>query len=615
MRNRYIFLLDEPLIAIAAFGAFALRFDWLFWDERPEFLPFLIAAFSIKPIVLYVFGMYSRYWRYATFHDSLAIVLAVSASSVLMAVSVTFLLAFGVAESFSRPVVLIDWLLSLALLGGLRMSFRVVAEAQSRKPRRALTSTDRRVLIAGAGNAGAMVVRELQRNPQLGMVSVGFIDDDPEKRGKWINGCKVLGPLSELREHVTTQKADEVIIAMPAVGGGVVRAVVNMCRTASVMSRTVPGVFELLGGDVSISRLRTVQITDLLRRDHRSGSDSQRSAAYLHQAVVLVTGGGGSIGQEICRQIAHSHPARLVLLGHGENTIFDAERLLRADHPNVEVTSVVADIRDERRIDWLFSRFRPQVVFHAAAHKHVPLMEENPVEAVTNNVFGTHTVARVAIRHGVSRFVLISTDKAVAPVSIMGASKRMAERVVQELARRKPAPTDFVIVRFGNVLDSRGSVVRVFKDQIKRGGPVTVTHPEMKRFFMTIPEAVRLVLHAGGLGGAGDLFVLNMGDPVLIRDLANDLIRLSGFSVSEIPIVFTQARSGEKLEEALWEESATVDQTSEPEILRVTEPAASLPLEALIEQLQDAVAAHDRLAIDAILAQAITSFVPSFPRL
>ncbi len=614
MRNRHILLFDLPLIMLAAYGAFALRFDWIVWGTRPEFVKFAVAALMVKPIALFAFGMYSRYWRFATLSDLLSVILAVSASSVVLVVGVTVALAFGMIESFSRPVVLIDWLLTLTLIGGARMSFRVVAEQTIKPPCPA--QSGRRVLIAGAGYAGTMVARELQRNPQRGFEPVGFLDDDHEKQGKQINGIRVLGPLAQLRGVVASYKVDEVIIAMPSAGGGVVRAVTETCRSAGIASRTVPGVFELLDGDIRISRLRTVQIADLLRREHRIGSMPQRPAAYLQNAVVLVTGAGGSIGREICRQVAHARPSRIVLLGHGENTIFDSERQLRADFPDLATSSIVADIRDEQRMDWVLAQVRPRVVFHAAAHKHVPLMEENPVEAVSNNVLGTTTVARAALRHGVGRFVLISTDKAVAPASIMGATKRMAEGVVRELARQG-GPTVFTTVRFGNVLGSRGSVVPILQQQIAQGGPVTVTHPDMKRYFMTIPEAVHLVLRAGGLGSGGELFVLNMGEQVRISDLAEDLIRLSGYSVAEIPIVFTESRSGEKLEEALWEAGAKVEPTSEPDILRVSEPSDVLPapLEELLARLREAVASHDRLAIEALLAQGIPSFVPSYPRL
>jgi FlaA1/EpsC-like NDP-sugar epimerase len=613
MKNRYVLLADLPLIVVAAFGAFALRFDWMFLGYRPEFQSFAIAALLIKPVILYAFGMYSRFWRYATADDLIAVTLAVSGCSVCMALYVGFGRALDLVGSFSRSVLLIDWLLSLALIGGLRMSIRVLGEAHQKAQRISPPDRAKRVIVVGAGEAGAMVVRELQRNPQLGIVPVGFLDDAPSKQGKWISNVQVLGRMEDLIHRVAAHQIDQVIIAMPAAGGAIVRTVADMCRQAGIESRIVPGVFELLDGQVSVSRVRTVQITDLLRREHLVAANPDEAERYLQDATVLVTGAGGSIGQELCRQVAHVRPRRLLLLGHGENSIFDVENLLRAQYPAGRLTSIIADIRDERRIEAVFSQYRPQVVLHAAAHKHVPLMEENPVEAISNNVLGTYTVASAALRHGTRRFVLISTDKAVAPTSIMGASKRIAEIVVRELAGR--GGTAFVVVRFGNVLGSRGSVVPLFRAQIERGGPVTVTDPEMKRFFMTIPEAVNLVLRAGGLGGGGELFVLNMGSPVRIRDLAEDLIKLSGFSLTEIPIVFTQLRPGEKLEEALWEQEAVVQPTTERDILRVTEPTDALPvpLDLLLQEFQRAVWAGDRLAIEAALAQSIPTFVPSLP--
>ena len=611
MRNRYVLLGDLPLIAVAAFGAFALRFDLTFFGRRPEFLPFLLTALLIKPVVMYVFGMYGRYWRYATANDLLAVTLAVSAASVALAVCVGVGLVFNLLNEFSRAVLFIDWLLSMAVIGGLRMSVRVAGEAHQKARRTTAPAESKRALIVGAGEAGAMVLRELQRNPQLGAMPVGFLDDDAAKRGKWIGGVRVLGRVDELVEYLKTLDVDQVIIAMPGAGGTVVRRVAEMCRQSGIESRTVPGVFELLDGQVSVSRLRTVEITDLLRRSHLAAQDPGVSARYVKDMTVLITGAGGSIGRELCRQVAHAGPARLLLLGHGENSIFDVENLLREQYPTTHVTSIIADIRDERRLEWVFSQYRPQVVLHAAAHKHVPLMEENAVEAISNNVLGTHILASAALRYGTVRFVLISTDKAVAPTSIMGASKRIAEIMVQDFAGR--GGTAFMVVRFGNVLGSRGSVVPIFKAQIERGGPVTVTHPEMKRFFMTIPEAVNLVLRAGGLGSGGELFVLNMGAPVKISALAEDLITLSGFSLAEIPVVFTELRAGEKLEEALWEQHAIVQPTSEPDLLRVSEPANALPipLDRVLQEFRRAVSDGDKLAIEAMLAQSIPTFVPS----
>jgi FlaA1/EpsC-like NDP-sugar epimerase len=520
--------------------------------------------------------------------------------------------AVGVVPDFSRPVLLIDWLLTMGLLGALRMSVRVIGEANEKSRRSGARNAGRPVLVVGAGEAGTMVVREMQRNPQLEMTPVGFLDDDRAKRGKRIYGTIVMGDISSLEHVIKVAAIEEVVIAMPRASGTAVRAVAERCQVLGIRCRTMPGVYELLDGRISVSRLRTVEISDLLRRSHLADDDRLHEAArYVRGKTVLVTGAGGSIGSELCRQVAHAYPSRLLLLGHGENSIFDVEQLVRREFPHVPTSSIIADVRDEQRIDSVFARFKPDVVLHAAAHKHVPLMEDNAVEAITNNVFGTHIVANAALRYGTQRFVLISTDKAVAPSSIMGASKRIAEMLVHGLAGR--GATAFMVVRFGNVLGSRGSVVPMFKSQIERGGPVTVTDPEMKRFFMTIPEAVNLVLRAGGLGGGGELFVLNMGSPVRIRDLAEDLIKLSGFTLSEVPIVYTRLRPGEKLEEILWETDAKTQPTSEPDILRVTEPpgpsASSFP--AMLEAFRQAIDSGNRLAIEATLAQTIPTFVPN----
>jgi FlaA1/EpsC-like NDP-sugar epimerase len=607
MRNRYVLLADLVVFVVAVFGAFGLRFDWYFLTNRPEFVPYVLAAPPIKAVVFYLFGMYGRFWRYATVDDVVALMIANSAASVVMAAFVSLgIFAFDFIIEFSRSVLIVDWILAAGGVAAVRLSIRVIGESHVG---RTAPGAGKRVLIAGAGAAGAMVVREMQRNPGLGMDPVGFLDDDRVKIGKRIYGVPVVGALSELPETVKGRRIDEVIIAMPRASGAVVRVVAAACRETGVVSHTIPGVFELLDGDVSVSRLRQVDITDLLRRD--PVVSSPEACSFVEGRRVLVTGAGGSIGFELCRQIAHGRPQCLVLLGHGENSIFEAHVSLRESFPTVKIETVIADIRNRDRIFRIFDRVQPEIIFHAAAHKHVPLMEENVSEAVLNNVLGTRNVVTLSAEFDVEHFVLISTDKAVNPTSLMGASKRVAERLVRAAAKATGKP--FVIVRFGNVLGSRGSVVPIFKKQIESGGPVYVTHPDMKRFFMTIPEAVHLVLQAGGMGHGGELFVLKMGEPLRIVELAEDLIRLSGLSPEEVPIVYTGLRAGERLEESLWEESATVAPTSHPEVLQVTEePAMDFEQCAvLVEAMRLAAQRGDRQTINA----ALTRFIPTFAQL
>jgi FlaA1/EpsC-like NDP-sugar epimerase len=609
MRNRYFLLLDVPAIAVAAYGAFVLRFDWLFVDLRHEFVPYVLAAIVIKPLVFYGFGIYARYWQYASVADMTAVFLAVSISSVAMAVAVGLGRVAGISSGFPRSVILIDWLLTLVLIGFIRGSMRVISDQRSRTQLGGgsddRTQPDKRVLIVGAGIAGSMVAREMQRNPHLRMAPVGYLDDDRTKVGKRILGWRVLGETAALPEVVASQRVDEVVIAMPRAPGAVVRAVADNCRRHGVASQIVPGVFELLDGHVSVSRLRKVEIADLLRRPQLVGRAER--ASYLAGSTVLITGAGGSIGGELSRQVAFSRPRQLVLLGHGENSIFAVHSSLKEQYPGVCLYPVIADVRDAMRLDGLFTRFKPDIVFHAAAHKHVPLMEANPEEAFTNNVRGTQNVLKQSERHGVRRFVLVSTDKAVAPSSIMGASKRLAESLVIDAGRRGRRP--YVVVRFGNVLGSRGSVVPTLRAQIERGGPVTITHPEMKRFFMTIPEAVHLVLQAGGMGTAGDLFVLNMGEQLKVLDLANDLIRLSGVDPATIPIEITGVRPGEKLEEMLWEPGAAVEVTANPDVYRVREQDLDADLD-IEPMLADVIAAAESGDTERLL-RALSLVMPS----
>jgi FlaA1/EpsC-like NDP-sugar epimerase len=608
MRNRYLLVLDIPLVALCMFLAFGLRFDFSFVFQ-PRLLTLLLwcsaAAVILKPPIFLAFGMYSRLWRYATIDDVLVVGLSVGASTLALAVFFAAATVLHLVEGFSRSILLIDALLTLVTVGGLRLSIRVVAEARVRGVS-AEGSSLRRVLVVGAGLAGTMVVREIRRNPQLRMAAIGFLDDDRAKQGKRVVGVPVLGDTNALGHVLGSQQFDEVVIAMPSAPGTLLRRIADEAREAGVASRTMPGVFELLDGAVSVSRLRQIDISDLLRRVPVTSDPPDE---YLAGRTVLVTGAGGSIGMELCRQVARANPRTLILMGHGENSIFDAAIELRRTFPAVAFTTVICDIRDEHRVAEIFRAHRPAVVFHAAAHKHVPLMEENPEEAITNNVFGTAVIVRASVRYGVERFVLISTDKAVAPTSIMGASKRLAETIVSDAARRCGRP--FVAVRFGNVLGSRGSVVPHFKRQIETGGPVTVTHPEMRRFFMTIPEAVHLVLQAGGLGVGDDLFVLDMGEPIRIVDLAQDVIKLSGFTIEEIPIVFTGVRPGEKMTEALWETNARVRPTTHPEVLKVEEDSGSPDVDLMLADLQRA--NETRPALEAALAHWVETYALVHP--
>ena len=614
MRNRYVLLADLLAVAFAAIGAFVLRFDLSFISHRSEFTPFLMAGLCIKPVVFYFFGLYRRYWRYTSVHDLRALTLASLTASALMAILEAVALSMRLFPEFSRAVLVIDWMLTLLAIAAIRVSIRVIGEARPGAAWRSRPAADRDhargVLVIGAGDAGAMVVREMQRNPQLEMHPVGFLDDDPVKKGKQIYGVLVLGNVDSLKRATQVRRVDEVLIAMPTASGQAVRAVVERCQALGLPSRTIPGVYELLDGKVNLNRLRHVEISDLLRRPQVAGTTS--AATYLHRRTVLVTGAGGSIGFELCRQVAYARPSRLVMLGHGENSLFDAHGQLQEAFPSVPIAVVIADIRDPARINRVFAAFKPEVVIHAAAHKHVHLMEDNPEEAILNNVIGTQNVVDAAIAYRTERFVAISSDKAVSPNGIMGASKRIADMLVRAAGRK--TERSFVVVRFGNVLGSRGSVVPSFKRQIERGGPITITHPDMKRFFMTIAEAVHLVLEAGGIGKPGELFVLNMGEPVRIVSLAEDLIRLSGLAPEQIPIVFTGQRPGEKLEERLWERDSIVEPTQNSDILRVTERTTlDGNVEAVMTAFETAANGGDTAAIQSLLQQYIPTFTPVAP--
>ncbi len=605
VRNRYVLLGDLGLIVISVLGSFALRLDV---GELPFYFPaiaiMVVVALLVKVPVYYFFGLYRRLWVYASTSELKLIATAVSAASVLTAGVMLALISLGmVLPGMPRSALGIDWLLSLVLIGGSRFALRILAEQSSAPP----NAQARRVLIVGAGDAGALVVRELQKNAQLNMKPIGFLDDDPAKQKHQIHDVPVIGTLEDLPKVLAIHRVDEVIIAIPSAPGRVVRRVAEDCRRKGVPSRTMPGIYELIGGKVSVSRLRDVDISDLLRREP-AHMDDRLVGVSLSGKRVLVTGAGGSIGRELCRQIARWGPAELVLLGHGENSIFEVLLELREDYPALSLHPVIADVRDLPRLRAVFRAHRPEVIFHAAAHKHVPLMEINVEEAITNNVIGTRNVVQAAVENDVERLVLISTDKAIRPVSVMGATKRLAEMIVLDAAHRTGRA--YAVVRFGNVLGSRGSVVPLFKQQIARGGPVTVTHPDMERYFMTIPEAVYLVLQAAAMGVGGEVFLLDMGEPVRILDLAEDLIRLSGLEPGrDIEIVFTGIRPGEKLREDLREAGMHLRPTDHPEIFRAEEDeeVAGDRLHLIVDELYRLAQQGEREAILNVLDEVIPS--------
>lgn len=601
--NRLLFA-DMVLAAASVLGAFILRLtpEQLILDYLPTFFWMLVVVLLVKPIVYKRSGLYERVWAYASIAEMKLIVRAVTIASLIVTPIIFVLDWLGVFANFARSLVAIDWLLSLAAVGGLRFGLRLLAE--NRKVIEQASGVKlRRALILGAGDAGALVARELQKNQQLGLNPLAFLDDDPEKQGQRLHGIPVVGALKDLAAQAAALRAEEVIMAIPSAPGTVLRQAAELSRQAGLPYRTMPGLYELIGGRVSVSRLREVDITDLLRRQPAQ-IDRSRVGDSLRGKRILITGAGGSIASELGRQIARWEPKMLVLLGHGENSIFEILLELHNEYPQLEIVPVIADVRDAGRIQAALKKYKPDIVFHAAAHKHVPLMEANVAEAVANNVQGTFNVVQAAGEAGVARLVMISTDKAVRPSSVMGATKRIAEWAVLDAARR--FGRNYSVVRFGNVLGSRGSVVPLFKHQIAQGGPLTITHPEVERYFMTIPEAVHLVLQAAAFESQGELYMLDMGQPVRIVDLAEDLIRLSGLTPGEdIQIEFSGLRPGEKLSEQLWEAGAEYSPTNHPDIRRVQEPQApgSEQLEAALRQLIALAEANDGSGILKLLGE------------
>jgi FlaA1/EpsC-like NDP-sugar epimerase len=584
-------------------GAWRLAF-YLSFDQRTpifyrHFLDWDVVAVvvAIKLTVFVLFGFYNRWWRYVSTRDMWG-----AARGVTVACAAAYLLLYAFPPNHTsrlpHRIVALDFLLLLAFVAGTRLLARTLIE----RPRAGLMARGKEVLIVGAGDAGQLIVREMQRNRQLLYTPIGFVDDDPRKRGDRINGVRILGTTADLTHVLRDNRPDEVLIAIPSAPGSVRHQIVEACRAANVPVKTLPGLHELISGDLDLGRqIRPVQVEDVLGREQVE-VDLDRVSTYVKGKTVVVTGAGGSIGSELCRQLARLGVARLVLVDKGESALFEIERELVGERDFPAAIPVLANSGDRAKMRQVFERYQPQVLFHAAAYKHVGMLEANPLQAVANNVLATRALAEVAVEFGAERFVLISTDKAADPKNIMGQSKAVCEWIVESFALHPEVETRFVAVRFGNVLGSSGSVIPIFRKQIERGGPVTVTNPEMTRFFMTIPEATSLVVQAGAMGGRGQVYVLDMGEPVRILDLAKQMIRLSGRNEADVPIVFTGARAGEKLHEVLWNEGETVGPTSHPKIMRAARPQIDAAwLEESLTELERLVDEGDTLAVVARL--------------
>lgn len=547
---------DIVFLIASLYFALLLRFDFKVPQEYWIFL-----KLSIIPVVVITllcnrfFNLYKSMWKYASIEELISIVYSVSLSNVIF-ILYSYLVTYRFLENryyrFPFTVLIIFWILSVVALGGTRFTYRLI---EDNKDNITLKKQKTKLLIIGAGDASALYIKEIKRHHDLNYDIVGLIDDDPSKRGRLINGIKVLGGRNRIIDICNKKNVEEIILAIPSADFQTKRDIVNICKDTNCKLKTIPGLYEIIDGKVNITKLRDVNIEDLLGREEVR-LNSENINKYIKDKTILVTGGGGSIGSELCRQIARFNPKKLLILDIYENNVYDVQMELNHNHPDIDKEVIIASIRDEKRLRDIFEKYRPDVVFHAAAHKHVPLMEANPAEAIKNNVIGTYNVLKCSHDFKVKKFVQISTDKAVNPTNIMGATKRFCEIMVQ--AFDKISSTEYVAVRFGNVLGSNGSVIPLFKKQIAHGGPVTVTHPEINRFFMTIPEAAQLVIQAGAIADGGEIFVLDMGEPVKIVDLARDLITLSGYKPDvDIKIEYTGLRPGEKLyEELLMDEIA-----------------------------------------------------------
>ncbi|MEG4078369.1 MULTISPECIES: polysaccharide biosynthesis protein [unclassified Microcoleus] len=623
LRTRHFLIIDAICLAIAPLLALAIRLD-----DTLTLAPYLhslalvtVLFVAVKLAVFYAGGLYKRYWQYAGREEMIQIAMLIGIS--LAVEIILFQQLYHLNNSWRalpRSLPLLDAIISFLLVAVIRFSIPAL-ERWNQKPWK-VQQRDR-VLIVGAGSAGTSLMQTMQRSPEVGLDPIAFIDDDPKKISKQIGRLTVVGNRCNIPEVVRSLNIGKVMIAIPSAPGKEIREIVEICQSIGIPTSTLPGLNEIIKGHVSLGSLREVQIEDLLRRAPIQ-TDTQKVLGLIGGKKVLITGAGGSIGSELCRQILKYAPAEIIIVGHGENSVFNIQQeltkvlseLKKTSQTQTDITRLtafIADIRLLDRLEYVFEKNRPDIIFHAAAHKHVPMMELNSPEAITNNVRGTKNLLELALKYNVEHFVMISTDKAVNPTSIMGATKRVAEMLVLQAAQKTQNP--FVVVRFGNVLGSRGSVVPTFKRQIAEGGPITITHPDITRYFMTIPEAVQLVLQAAVIGNGGEVFMLEMGEPVRIVDLAKDLIRLSGYEVGkDIEIAFTGLRPGEKLFEELFIPGEKYNRTKHEKILSLGNASRLVKenIDREVEALCQAGDRNDPNLIVSMLQQLVPEYVPGY---
>ena len=596
-----LLIVDVITIIGVALISLLIRFDGYitphYMHQMVDALPIMVISYIVMLLSMH---LYTRIWRYAGMREMVAVLIATTLGAGLF---YTGMYVFD--KSLPRSIYLISWILSTGVIGIGRMVLHYIAMQYGGKQ-----STDAdmvNTLIIGAGDAGATIAREIERYHKRSRKVIGFIDDDESKFNRLMGGVRILGNRHDIPSIVKENKVKEIIIAMPSVTRNEIRNIMEICSPLKCKVNTLPGMYQLLDDEVLVSHLHPVSIEDLLERDEVR-LDMDIVEHYIRDKVVLVTGAGGSIGSEICRQIMRVGPKQLLLLGHGENSIYLINQELKNIYKDGPIIPIIADIRDKQQLDQIFTQYNPQVVFHAAAHKHVPLMEIQPMAAVLNNIYGTRNVADVAGRHGVERFVMISTDKAVNPTSVMGATKRVAEKVI--ISMNDTYDTKYITVRFGNVLGSRGSVIPLFKKQIEAGGPVTVTDPEMTRYFMTIPEASQLVLQAGAMGKGGEVFLLDMGEPVKIIDLARNMIRLSGLEPDkDIHIKITGLRPGEKKYEELLTSEEGTNRTNHTKIFEAA--LDTVDRDWLIEKISTFDSCETDMDVIGVLQDIIPTYTPN----